>query len=138
MSRENQIDASKEAQTRNAAILDMLQAHGWSRQLMFRSHEYAKREYLVAVGKREATASAATMTRAFGGETCMWAEYSSEGRNILERFKVVIPGDATPEQIRTAVAAFAAEVDAAVAQSYAGRLYFKAIAPSQTPVLPWL
>lgn len=101
----------------NAAALH-LQAHGWTPG---NGTAIASKTYQTAVGPKCAHAYLVD----FGANAesrILTGDYQSEGRNCLSTTFVFIPKTVGVNDLPSLVAKFAAEVDAAVADTYAMRL----------------
>lgn len=103
--------------TQRQAVAAELVAAGWK---ALPGPALASKEFATAVGPREALAWLS------GGndDSDGWlaGQYWSEGRNALSLCGTVIPVSAGSRDIRERARRFAAEVDAAVAETYAARL----------------
>lgn len=117
---------SREPMRRRAHIAEVagacLEEHGWDVWGLNESGAIARKEFQTAVGIKDAHAYLGP----FDSERCnctLSGEYLSEGRNQLESHSVLIPWDASPDDVRRLTTEFATGTDDVVGQTYAARLH---------------
>lgn len=104
-----------------AAIRDRLVARGWSPEAYT---AVARKSYDTAVGEKDAHAYVAD----FGPENdgvLLQGDYQSEGSNVLGSCSTCIPRNADMVTLNRLVDHFASQVDKAVSESYAAKLWLK-------------
>lgn len=101
----------------DSIVLNVLSRHGWKLE---DGVAIASKEFQTAVGVKVA------LLYSLGDTTYykLSANYQSEGRNILSTSSVLIEKALETKEIEALVTTFTNEVDAIVADSYAGRLYW--------------
>lgn len=99
----------------DAIFLKVLVAHGWKPA---DGYARATKEYRTAVGIKEAFAYANGKLL----DCLYYAEYVSQGNNILSTSSVLIQKPVTEAEAEALATAYAKEIDAIVADSYAVRL----------------
>jgi hypothetical protein len=105
--------------TLEATIAAHLSELGWKR--LTGGTAIASKSYATAVGPKEAL----VYLQDFGSQcdyVGLAGEYVSEGRNALDSQGQLIPRSAEGDALLATVQRFAADCDAAVAQTYAARL----------------
>lgn len=111
----------------NAGFLKVLLAHGWKLE---DGIAIASKEYQSAAGFKKA------FVYAYGVllDYVVSAEYQSQGRNILSTSSVLIQKALTEAEVELLANAFAENIDAIVADSYAVRLYLSSLKSKANPV----
>jgi hypothetical protein len=100
-------------------VTESLVLAGWT---AFDGPALATKKFDTAVGEKEAVAWLQDWGSDSGNYT-LHGDYQSEGRNALEAGSVLIPKDASSDEVRSAVSRFASDADEAVANTYAARLH---------------
>lgn len=103
----------------SSCITHVLLEHGWT---AFGGPALATKKFETAAGQREASA----WLQDYGENSASYmlsGEYTSEGRNCLDSYSVLIPKDADLEIVRKLAGKFSTQADVVVANTYAARLH---------------
>ena len=99
------------------AICTVLESRGWT--LIPSEAAIAYKMFATAVGEKVAHVY---VSRGDGVHQTLFGEYISEGRNIVENRGKLIPLFITDDLLKPLVESFIADVEAAIADSYAVKL----------------
>lgn len=103
---------------RQEAVVNVLQRNGWA---PCKGPSLAAKTFQTAVGPKTAYAYMPLPRNADAHQT-LFAQYWSEGRDILEPHGALVLKDCALDELQAMALRFAATIDAVVSQSYAARL----------------